>query len=116
MELTSPSGIRICPIEELFIDYYETDVRPGEVLTAVNVPVPEEGRLRRIPEVPAPHRRGLRHGIGGRCSVAQPGQHLPRCPNRPRSAVGMTPVRARAAEDLLRGQELTEDAIRAAAA
>ena len=31
-------------------------------------------------------------------------------------AAGTTPIRARAAEDLLRGQELTDDAIRAAAA
>ena len=41
VELTSASGVRVCPVEELNIDYYETDVRPGEVLTALNVPVPD---------------------------------------------------------------------------
>ena len=42
VEFTSSAGTRNCPVEDIFIDYYETDVRPGEVLTAVRVPVPAE--------------------------------------------------------------------------
>ena len=31
--LTNSSGYREVPVEEFFIDYYETDVQPGEILT-----------------------------------------------------------------------------------
>ena len=40
VEFRSVNGSRVCPVEDLFVDYYETDVRPGEVLTSVVVPVP----------------------------------------------------------------------------
>ena len=36
--MTSKNGDRVVPLEDLFIDYYETDVQPGEVLTSVLVP------------------------------------------------------------------------------
>jgi carbon-monoxide dehydrogenase medium subunit len=35
-----PAGERRVPLDALFVDYYETALRPGEVLTAVEVPVP----------------------------------------------------------------------------
>lgn len=35
-----PDGERRVPLEALFLDYYETALRAGEVLTAVEVPVP----------------------------------------------------------------------------
>ena len=36
--MTSKSGDRVVLLEEFFIDYYETDVQPGEILTNVMVP------------------------------------------------------------------------------
>ncbi len=36
--LTSRGGSREVPIDEFFVDYYETAVQPGEVVTAVIVP------------------------------------------------------------------------------
>ena len=36
--MTSKEGDRVVSLEDLFIDYYETDVQPGEVLTSVLVP------------------------------------------------------------------------------
>ena len=41
--LTSRDQERTVPIEELFIDYYETEVQPGEILTSVLVPKPSVG-------------------------------------------------------------------------
>ena len=115
VELTSPSGIRICPVEELFIDYYETDVRPGEVLTAVNVPVPQEDTcgayLKFLPRTAEDYAT-----VSVAAVVSRNPDNTCRDIRIALGAVGTTPIRARAAEDLLRGQELTEDAIRAAAA
>ena len=114
-ELTSAAGSRVCPVEELFIDYYETDVRPGEVLTAVHVPVPTADScgayLKFLPRTADDY---------ATVSVAAVVSRLPNNTCREArivlGAAGTTPIRARAAEDLLRGQELTDDAIRAAAA
>ncbi len=115
VELTSPSGTRICPVEQLFIDYYETDVRPNEALTAVLVPVPPADTrgayLKFLPRTADDY------------ATVSTAALVPRNPNNTcrdvrivLGAAGATPIRARAAEDLLRGQELTDDAIRAAAA
>ena len=114
VELTSASGVRVCPVEELNIDYYETDVRPGEVLTALNVPVPSEDTcgayLKFLPRTADDY---------ATVSVAAVVSRLPDNTCREVSivlgAAGTTPIRARAAEAVLRGQELTADAIRAAA-
>ena len=78
VELTSSSGSRsCCPVEELYIDYYETDVRPGEVLTAVNVPVPMEDTFGSYLKFLSSYCRRLRHGVGRCGGVAPAGQHLP---------------------------------------
>ena len=115
VELTSSSGTRTCPVEELFIDYYETDVRPGEVLTAVNVPVPEEDAcgayLKFLPRTAEDYAT-----VSVAAVVSRNPDNTCRDVRIALGAVAMTPVRAHAAEDLLRGQELTDDAIRAAAA
>ena len=114
VELTSTSGTRTCPVEELFIDYYETDVRPSEVLTAVNVPVPEEDTcgayLKFLPRTAEDYAT-----VSVAAVVARNPDDTCRDVRIALGAVGMTPVRAHAAEELLRGQELTEDTVRAAA-
>ena len=115
VELTSLSGSRTCPVEELFIDYYETDVRPGEVLTAVNVPVPE-GDTRGTYMKFLPRTAEDYATVSVAAVVSRNPDNTCRDARIALGAVGMTPVRAHAAEELLRGQELTEDAIRAAAA
>ena len=115
VELTSGSGQRVCPVEELFIDYYETDVRSGEVLTSLNVPVPSSkvrgAYLKFLPRTADDYATVsvaavLHLGDGSICEDAR----------IVLGAVGMTPVRARAAEGLLRGREPTDEVIRAAAA
>ncbi len=115
VELTSPSGTRIRPVEELFIDYYETDVRPEEVLTALNVPLPKEDTngayLKFLPRTAEDYAT-----VSVAAVVSRRPDNTCRDVRIALGAVGTTPVRALAAEDLLRGQELTEDAIHAAAA
>lgn len=115
VELTSSSGSRICPVEDLFIDYYETDVRPGEALTAVNVPAPAEDTsgayLKFLPRTAEDYAT-----VSVAAVVSRRPDNTCRDVRIALGAAGTTPVRARAAEGMLRGQELTEAAIRAAAA
>ncbi len=115
VELTSSTGARTCAVEDLFIDYYDTDVQPGEVLTAINVPVPAGNTagayLKFLPRTAEDYAT-----VAVAAVVSRNGDGDCRDIRIALGAVGTTPIRARAAEDLLRGQPLSEDAIRAAAA
>jgi carbon-monoxide dehydrogenase medium subunit len=115
VELTSTNGSRTCPVEELFVDYYETDVRPGEVLTAVNVPVPEADSfgayLKFLPRTADDY---ATVSVAAVISLAD--DNTCRDARIVLGAAGVTPVRSLAAEDVLRGQVLTDEVIRAAAA
>ena len=113
--LSSKGGERIVPVEDLFIDYFETDVQPGEILTSVLIPQAPAGSgavyLKFLPRTADDYAtvsvaaivdadesnncRGVRIVLG---------------------ASGVTPIRAKAAEDLLRQRPLTEENIRASAA
>ena len=115
VELTSTAGTRTLPVEDLFSDYYDTDVQPGEVLTAINVPVPAAGAgaayLKFLPRTAEDYAT-----VSVAAVVSSDDDGACRDIRIALGAVGMTPIRARAAEDLLKGQPLTEDAIRSAAA
>jgi carbon-monoxide dehydrogenase medium subunit len=115
VELTSTNGSRTCPVEELFVDYYETDVRPGEVLTAVNVPVPEVDSfgayLKFLPRTADDYAT-----VSVAAVVSLADDNTCRDARIVLGAAGVTPVRSLAAEDVLRGQVLTDEVIRAAAA
>ena len=39
--LRSRGGERTLPLEEFFVDYYETAIKPGELLTEIVLPVPD---------------------------------------------------------------------------
>lgn len=38
VELTGPSGVRRVPVREFFVGFQETAVRPGEIVTAIEIP------------------------------------------------------------------------------
>jgi carbon-monoxide dehydrogenase medium subunit len=113
--MSSKNGDRVVPLEDLFIDYYETDVQPGEVLTSVLVPQAPAGSgsvyLKFLPRTADDY---------GTVSVAavvtreQDGS----CKDVRivLGSAGVTPIRATTAEDALRGKPLTDENIRAAAA
>ena len=115
VELTSTSGRRICPVADLFVDYYETDVRPGEVLTALTVPVPASNTggayLKFLPRTADDYAT-----VSVAAVLSLIGNNICRDARIALGAAGTTPIRARAAEELLTGRELTDEAMRAAAA
>ena len=113
--MTSKSGERVVPLEEFFIDYYETDVQPGEILTSVLVPHAPAGSgsvyLKFLPRTADDY---------GTVNVAAVVSKEPdgTCKDVRivLGAAGVTPIRAKDAEDALRGKPLTDENIRAAAA
>ena len=105
---------RIVPAEELFLDYFETDVRPGEIITGLIVPPAPVGSgtayLKFLP------RTADDYATVSVAAVVAPDE-AGNCGDIRivLGSVGLTPIRATAAEDALRGQLLTDDNIRAAA-
>ena len=108
-------GQRILPVEELFLDYFDTDVRPGEIITGLVIPPAPAGSgaayLKFLPRTADDYATVsaaavITRGADGQCREAR----------LVLGSVGLTPIRATAAEDLLRGQPLTDATIRAAAA
>jgi len=114
VDVVGPGGKRTIPLDEFFTDYYENALEPGEVLTHINVPPP-----------PARHAQAFSKFLprsvddyatvavavslalspdGKRCEEAQIGL----------GSVAPTPLRARGAEAVLRGQELTDAVLREA--
>ena len=113
--MTSKSGDRVVLLEEFFIDYYETDVQPGEILTSVMVPHAPAGSgsvyLKFLP------RTADDYGTVNVAAVVSKEQDGTCKDVRiVLGAAGVTPIRAKDAEDALREKPLTDENIRAAAA
>ena len=113
--LTSSGGQRVMPVEELFLDYYETDLQPGEILTSVLIPPlsPDSGTayVKFLP------RTADDYATVSVATVVTAGEdNTCRDIRIVLGSVGVTPVRATPAEAVLRGQPLTEENIRACAA
>ena len=112
---SSSGGQRVLPAEEMFLDYFETDVRPGEIVTGLIVPPAPDGAgtayLKFLP------RTADDYATVSVAAVVTPDE-AGNCQDIRivLGSVGLTPIRATAAEDALRGQPLTEDNIRASAA
>ena len=112
--LTSANGERILPVEDLFIDYYETDVQPGEVLTRVSIPPAPPGSgscyIKFLP------RTADDYATVSVAALVEPSENnVCRDVRIVLGSVGVTPVRAVDAESALRGRELTGANIRACA-
>ncbi len=116
VDVSSASGARTLSVDGLYLDYYETRLRPDEVVRSVRVPS-------LAPNTAATYLKYLSRteddyatvGVAARVTLDPTGA---RCEDvrLALSAAGSTTIRARAAEDALRGQPATEEAFRAAGA
>jgi len=113
VRLVSRKGERTLPVGELFRDYYETNIVPGELLTEVIVPVQAAGQrwtyLKFLPRteddyatVAVAASMQVSDGICSNLRVAL-------------GASGPTPVHARAVERELEGKTFGPEAVRRAA-
>ena len=116
VNVTSQSGERSLPLDGFYLDYYETQLQPDEVVHDVWIPLAP-------PHTGATYLKYLSRteddyatvGVAARLTLDDNGE---RCEDvrLALSAAGSTVIRARAAEDALRGQPATVEAFRAAAA
>lgn len=114
MVVASPAGSRIIGVDQFFLDYFTTALEPGEVVTAVNIPLPPAGSGTAYAKLAHPASgyvvvsagATISRDASGTCTAA-------------RVALGGlagTPIRATVAEAALVGQQLTPEAIATAAA
>jgi carbon-monoxide dehydrogenase medium subunit len=116
VELASRQGRREVPVDEFFTDYYETALQPGEVVTAIRVPgLPTRAAAAFSKFLPRSADDYATVSVAAVVSLDESGQ---RCQDVRigLGSAGSTPIRARQAEDALRGQELTDQNLRQAAA
>jgi carbon-monoxide dehydrogenase medium subunit len=113
--LTSSNGERIVQVEDFFMDYFQTSILPGEVLTELRVPVPPLNAgyafLKFLPRTADDYATVstaavLYVGPGDICEDVRVAI----------GSAGVTPVRATAAESILRGQRLTDEVLMEASA
>ncbi len=112
--LTSATGRREVPVEALFLDYYETDVQPGEILTSVTIPQQPPGSgsayLKFLPRTADDYAT-----VSVAAVVTRGDRNICSDVKIVLGAVGMTPVHATQAEAILRGRPLTQENIAACA-
>jgi carbon-monoxide dehydrogenase medium subunit len=110
---TGSQGERIIPIEEFFLSLFSTALQPGEILTEIRIPVP-------------PARSGgayfkLERKVGDFATAAVAAQVTVDANGAGQRVgialtnVGPTPIKAKKAEDFLRGKKLDDANIRQAA-
>jgi len=110
---TGAGGERIIPIEDFFLSLFSTALQPGEILTEIRVPAP-------------PARSGgayfkLERKVGDFATAAVAAQVTVDAKGAAQKVgialtnVGPTPIKAKKAEDFLRGKKLDEANIRQAA-
>jgi aerobic carbon-monoxide dehydrogenase medium subunit len=114
VEVRGARGARAIPLADFFRDYYETALEPGELVTAVTVPsLPAASGaefLKFLPRTADDYATVATAAIvtleraGARCREARIAL----------GSVGVTPLRAIAAERLLRGEALSESLLQAA--
>jgi carbon-monoxide dehydrogenase medium subunit len=113
--LSSKGGERVVPVEDLFIDYFETDVQSGEILTSVLIPQAPAGSgavyTKFLPRTADDYAT-----VSVAAIVDADENNNCRDVRIVLGASGVTPIRATDAEDLLRQRPLTEENIRASAA
>ena len=110
VKATSANGIRVIPLDEFFIDYYETVLEQDEIITEVMVPKlpPNTGAayIKFLPRTADDYATVSAAAVltldKTRKTIADVRIAL--------GSVGVTPIRAREAEDLLRGQPLKTEA------
>jgi carbon-monoxide dehydrogenase medium subunit len=113
VRVTGPTGDRQIPLDALFVDFFETNLEPGEVITAVVLP----------PRGPGSHAVYLKFLPGSQddyatISVAVSGRRFNDAWHDLRvvcGAAGPTPLRIRSAEAVLEGTQLDEAEVATAA-
>jgi len=108
--LVHAGGKRVLPLEEFFVDYYQTDLRPGEILTEIHVPYPAK-RLGWSHIKFTPRSQEDFATVGVALTLSGRDGH---CEDVRLALNSVAPriLRARQAESVLRGQRITDGLVR----
>ena len=113
LSLHSRDGPRQMPIEDFFLDYRKTDLRPGEFIRSVRIPKLKDGEAFRTYKISKRYDQDISSVIGAyRLTVADGSVRDARIAY---GGMAATPKRARACEAALTGSAWTEDALTEAA-
>jgi aerobic carbon-monoxide dehydrogenase medium subunit len=113
-EIRGAGGRRELPLGELFRDYYETTLEPGELVTGVNVPLlPAASGATFLKFLPRTADDYATVAVAAVVTLEPDGERC-REARIALGSVGVTPLRARAAEALLVGERSGERAFQAA--
>lgn len=114
MRLDGPNGSRDVPARDFFVTYLTTALEPSELLTAVWFPVTPAGAGVSFLELV--RRKGDFAIVAAAATLELAADGTYRKVSLALSGVAPTPIRATAAEEMLRGQAPSPDLIRRAAA
>jgi carbon-monoxide dehydrogenase medium subunit len=114
VKIAGPSGERIMPVEELFLDFYTTCLADDEIITEVMLPLlPEKSGIEYLRFSSSSVVDKPAAGVAVRLTL-EPGNQIVRLARVVLGCVGATPVRARGAEEILTGKRLSlESAVEA---
>ena len=107
--LTGSQGQRVLRLDEFFIDYYQTALNPGELLTEIHVPPPERLGWSHIKFTPRSVEDFATVGVALTLSAKNDVCEDVRIGL---NSVASTIIHARRAEEAVRGKTITEAALR----
>lgn len=114
VKLQSKNGERIVPLSEFFQDYYETAIEPGEILTEIQVPALPAGAGTAHYKF-LPRSRDDYATVGIAVVLTLDADKKVQDIRIGMNSVGPTPMRATRAEQILTGQQLTDEVLNEAA-
>jgi len=113
LSLHSRDGPRQLPMEDFFLDYRKTDLKPGEFIRSVRIPKPRDGEAFRTYKISKRYDQDISSVIGAyRVAVADGSVRDARIAY---GGMAATPKRARACEAAITGSAWREDALMEAA-
>ena len=110
---TGPHGERIIPIEEFFLSLFTTALQPDEILTEIRIPVPPTRSGGAYFKLERKVGDFATAGVAAQVTVDTDG--IAQKVGIGLTNVGATPIKAKKAEEFLRGKKLDEANIRQAA-
>ncbi|MEJ1118371.1 xanthine dehydrogenase small subunit [Phyllobacterium sp. CCNWLW109] len=114
IELASLSGHRFLSLEDFFLDYRKTELRPNEVIASISIPKPKEGQAFRVYKISKRYDQDISTVCGAFSVFREEGQV--RSARIAFGGMAATPVRAIEAERALVGTALDRRAAESCAA
>ncbi|KXF78335.1 xanthine dehydrogenase small subunit [Paramesorhizobium deserti] len=114
IELASLDGTRAMPLEDFFLDYRKTELKPDEVIASLRIPKPAAGQDFRVYKISKRYDQDISTVCGAFSVVREDG--IVRSARIAFGGMAAIPKRVREAEAALVGRPINEETTRASAA